>query len=301
MLNRQLKSTVLLIAYNRPDLFSQLLNSFENSIDSNSQFVVIVHQVGNSQVQDLISQFSSKHKLVHVIPTTGDNATAMANISFNRLTGYDYCFDSLKSDYVIAFEDDVVMSTDILKFSEYIMFKHWDEKDFKGINFGSYVKFNEATSKEYSKVRHGIHGPASAIHKNTWIQFNKSIARSRANSTHWDGAIEYMLKTGFMVCPINSRYMDYGHGGTHAPALSSDMYFVKLNDSYTNNYLRNNFVYTLTKNSIPWMVDMPIYCSRENWKYRLLYFFNSRNNLYIFYKIERLIYKLFILKKKSRA
>jgi hypothetical protein len=291
-----LKSTLLIVAFNRPELLAKLFESFEKSENSQSQFVVIVHQEGNIRVKNQISLFQSRHKLVHVVQTEGVKGTTEANIAFNRFKGYDYCFNVLQSDYVIALEDDVIISSDVFKFTEFIMSEYWAEKHFRGINFGSYVKFTDATSRQYSKVRYGIHGPASAIHKKTWRQFNNSSVRIRAEDTHWDGAIEYFLKTGFMICPVNSRYLDFGYGGSHTLS-SNDAYFVNLNESYIKNYVNDDFKYSLVKITIPWFVDMHLYRPNENWKYCLLYFVNLRNDKYFFFKLERLLYKVLILKR----
>jgi len=91
--------------------------------------------------------------------------------------------------------------------------------------------------------------------------------------------------------------MDNGHGGTHAPTLSSDEHFVKLKTSFVNGFITDNFNYTLNSRDHSWREDALVYKFYQNWKYKFLYFLNYRNDNYGFYKLERAFYRLFILGK----
>jgi len=164
--NHPFKFSILIIAFNRPQHLLQLFKSLEDYCSSEIPQIVIVHQVGNNDVELLISEFKLKNKNCMVLKFDGSEKSLISNISFNRIEGLKFCFDVINCDYVIALEDDVVVGSDILKFTEFIMNKYWNKRNFRGINYGSHEKYSIDTSRYFSQVRFGIQGPGSAIHKN---------------------------------------------------------------------------------------------------------------------------------------
>lgn len=167
MLNLELKYAILIICYNRPRHLEKLFQSLEDYCLLESQQIVIVQQVGNIEVELLISKFREKTKKCMVLAFDGSQKSLIANISFNRLEGYKFCFNVLNYDYVIALEDDVVVGSDILYFTEFIMNKYLSKRNFRGINYGSHENYSDNTQGYFSQVRFGIQGPGSAIHRNT--------------------------------------------------------------------------------------------------------------------------------------
>jgi hypothetical protein len=297
MLNFELQYAILIIAYNRPKHLEKLFQSLEDYCLLESSQIVIVQQVGNTEVEHLIFKFKEKTKNCMVLTFDGSGKSLIANISFNRLSGYKFCFDILNCDYVIALEDDVVVGSDILDFTGFIMNKYWGKRNFRGINYGSHQGYSVTTQGFFSQVRFGIQGPGSAIHRNTWKRLNTPSNNLKSQYVLFDGVFEYFLKTGFMITPVNSRIMDNGHGGTHAPISSTDEHFVKLKNSFVNGFIDHRLNYILDNKNHSWTPDALVYRFNQNWKYKILNFLNYRNDIYFFYKLERAFYRLFILGK----
>lgn len=133
---------------------------------------VIVQQQGNDAVSGLIQDFISRRENSFLLITNGSAKYVSANISFNRIAGYRFCFDKLGCEYVVALEDDVVISQDFFYFARFIMNKFYNDTHFRGVNFGSHEKYSSASVVNYQKIRFGIQGPASAITRRSWKKIN---------------------------------------------------------------------------------------------------------------------------------
>ena len=297
----KLNSTILVIAFKRPGLLLNLFNSLESAGDLKSMSIVIVHQIGDEDVNRLIIDFQIKYPRTRVKKIDGSDKTSTENISYNRIEGLRICFEELRADYVIALEDDVQVASDILDFTEFTMRHHWEMPRFRGVNYGSHEIYADSSSRNYARVRYGIHGPASAITINTWRKIYTARNLKRSKYIIFDGLFEYYLKTGFMITPENSRYIDLGYGGTHTPDSPENPYFFKLKSSFVGNLVQNNFSYTFNEIQHSWRSDALIYNKRENFKFQILYLSNSRNDSFVFHKIERAIYRFFILKKFKKV
>ena len=158
--------------------------------------------------------------------------TPLENINHNRFLAYEVAFNEFRADWVLAVEEDVVLSKDAVVFTEFVVSKFSGRRFFRGINLGSREPFDERLFNTYSLLRYGLHGQASVIGKKTWkfIQRRSLIAKF---STHgFDSLIESHLKTGFMVTPNLSRSLDTGWDGTHMPNDQNDVYFQEMNKSF---------------------------------------------------------------------
>jgi len=192
---------------------------------------VIVHQVGNRMTAKAIEDFLSRNSNSILIQINGSQRSSTENISFNRHLGLKFCFETLSAEYVVALEDDVEVSIDIFNFTKFVMRKYSKNRNFRGINYGSFEPHGDQSSLYYSKVRFGVHGPASTITKMTWKRLNVPRVREKLTRLLYDGVFEYFCKTGFMITPENSRFLDIGYNGTHTPGVS-DPYFHKMASSF---------------------------------------------------------------------
>jgi hypothetical protein len=301
MAQHQLRSAILIIAFKRPELLQNLFESLESTGDLKSKNIVIIQQIGNEGVSDIIVNFQKKYTNTLVKRTDGSGKDSTENISFNRIEGLRICFDDIGAEYVIALEDDVQVASDIFEFTNFIMKKYWDIPRFRGINYGSHENYSQVSSRKYAKARFGLHGPASAITKKTWEKINTSKNIKRSQYIIFDGLFEYYMKTGFMITPENSRYIDLGYGGTHTPENSDNSYFSNLKTSFVGNQVVDKFVYELNHQQKFWQNDALVYKKRNNLKYQILYFANYRNDNFIFRRLERAIYRLFVLKKLTKV
>ena len=295
MVHTELKPVVLIITYMRPNLLLNLFESLKSATDLNALDIVIIHQIGNDEVKNIILDFQQNYQKVVVKSIDGSGKNSTENISFNRIEGLRISFEELKADYVIALEDDVQVASDIFDFSTFIMNRYWAAPFFRGINYGSHEKYSDALSRNYAKVRFGIHGPASAITVKTWNKIYTAKNVMRSKYIIFDGLFEYYLKTGFMITPENSRYLDLGYSGTHTPDKNNS-YFLKLKESFVGDSVKSNFYYTMNEIKHSLRSDALIYKAKDNLLYGLISMANSRNDNVVFKKIERAMYRFFILK-----
>jgi hypothetical protein len=225
----KIQGAVLVVAFDRAKELRKCLTSIVNQTELNCPLVVF-HQIGNQSVKEVIDEFEPKiHKIVSF---TRLGETPLENINTNRILGYEYCFQILNSEWVLAVEDDIELGGDAIRFVSEMFQVHEKKVWFRGVNLGSFELENKVSLEGYSKLSYGLHGQAAAISKRTWRHFNPRKLLKSATTTPLDSAMENFLKMGYMVTPNRSRYLDNGWNGTHAPKDPNDSYFKKLRKSW---------------------------------------------------------------------
>lgn len=223
------QGAVLVVAFNRAHELRRCLSSIINQTGLDCPLVVF-HQIGNQSVREVIDEYESKiHKLISFTPL---GETPLENINTNRIFGYEYCFQILQSEWVLAVEDDIELGGDAISFVSEMFQVHQKKVWFRGVNLGSFELENQASLEGYSRLSYGLHGQAAAISKRTWRHFRPKKLLNNARTKPLDGAMENFLKLGYMVTPNRSRYLDNGWNGTHAPKDPNDSYFTKLRKSW---------------------------------------------------------------------
>jgi hypothetical protein len=220
--------------------------------------VVIVHQIGHNKVREVISQFRSS--IDYLIEIDGKNLTPLENINRNRILGYQIGFDWLQADWVLAVEEDVLVSPDTLSFITKMMNIYFNKLFFRGINLGSREPRSSENFKTYSRLRYGLHGQASAITSKTWRHFNCQKLLQKSGTHPFDSQVENYLKHGFMVTPNNSRYLDNGWNGTHAPKNPDDKYYRELAASWVNFTPLAEDEYIFKNINHSWRQDVKVFC-----------------------------------------
>ena len=254
-----MQQTVLIIGFNRPSLLRNCLRSVVSSFESSNFRKVIVLQKGDVESESVVDDFRSQSDLTVYID--GSGLSTVENISRNRYLGYSLCFDLLRSDLVVALEEDVEISADALFFAQEMHKTYEKNRSYKGINLGSAIPRNEAEPDTYSLIRYGVMGPASAITSRSWKNFDfKKLMENKYSD--WDGTMEDYFKTGFMVTPNLSRYVDLGVNGAHANPHINGTYFSQLNESFVGSFQNDKKTYTLKsmphrwrKDAIPWKLS----------------------------------------------
>lgn len=224
------QGAILLATYSRPDELEMCLKSLTNQLARVEPVIVVIFQRGNLQVQRVLEKFRAD--IHYIFETDALGASPLENINFNRILGYELCFEYLKFDWVLAVEEDIVISNDSFDFCNEAMTKYWKNPFFRGVNLGSYEKMNVADKPTYSLISYGLHGQASAITKPTWDRLPKNTLRKFARIDGFDGQVENFLKIGFFVTSNSSRYLDYGWNGTHASRDKHDNYYQRLRESW---------------------------------------------------------------------
>lgn len=284
-----MSQSILIIGFNRPHLLDNCIKSVL-AADKESLFrKVLVLQKGDPECEKLAISYKSKFDLVTFVE--GANLSTIENISRNRYLGYQLCFKILLSDLVIALEEDVEISVDALAFSLEMHERFKSSKQYRGINFGSSIPREKSKPDTFSLMRYGIMGPASAITSRTWERYNfDKLIRSK--NLDWDGAMEPYIKTGFMVTPNLSRYLDLGTQGVHARAGISDSYFKMLQESFVGNLKLNSTDYRIDNTKQDWRRDAILWRKNQDFIFFVRKLILSRRNglkfLYTYKKLKNL-------------
>lgn len=224
------KIAIAIISFKRKELLVQTLKSIEIANLKHKLPIVIVQQV-NEEVEvilETIRDFKFELKMI----VNGNNLNQEENINKNRILAWQSLFDFLGAEAALVLEDDAILAEDSIDFAVQIFSKYANRPYFRGINFGSLETSDQDLQSSYSKLRYGIHGPASLITRKT---FEKSLVRHVVKTNgliSWDGWIEQFLKTGFMITPNQSKFLDLGIYGTHADIKENAHYFNLLRESF---------------------------------------------------------------------
>lgn len=272
--------TLVVTSFNRPKLIRDCLDSCLNLENLDQYKIVMVHQRGNSEVEKVIAEYSKIFSTL--VSTEPSGRITDAYITNNRILGLYIGFEFWKSDFVVSIEEDVIIAPDSLKFIEYAYEKYSNNRNFRGVNLGSRLSSFDIEPNSYSLLRFGMHGPASMITKMTWNKINPSRVMKNA-SIIFDAQVEFVLKTGFMVTPNASRYIDQGLEGSHTGNNPDDSYFQGLRRSFVGN-LGVIHSYFLKNRKPVWRRDCIVYNSKDNYK------FNIKSKLYwLLLKFPRII------------
>jgi hypothetical protein len=222
---------ISIVTHNRPDLLEKTIESVLLAVKKRNIAIYVIWQQPNDSTVELtrrvLDNFSGNLK--QIVIQQKKYAIAEDNIDAARLNALEIAFQNPSINYAIVLEDDVCVADDMCEFVESVIVKHGTEKAFRGINFGS--KETHGYAEGYSKNRYGIHGPASMITRRTLVKSGLSQKYGKILPKTWDGFIESYLKTGYMVTPNLSRYIDYGINGTHTNE-SNLPYFEGLQKSF---------------------------------------------------------------------
>jgi hypothetical protein len=224
-----MKKSLVITAFDRPKLLEKCLESVFQQPTLGEYNIVVVQQKGDERVNQIIRQ--AEERFSTLVCTDGSGASTDAKITNNRILGLMIAFDFWKSDFVISIEDDVEIASDAFHFVEEMYKCYHEDSRFRGVNFGSKLHFNEERHNTYSRLRFGLHGPASMITSPTWklLKPNRVL---KNDSIIFDAQIEFAIKSGFMVTPNASRYIDCGLVGSHTGKNPDLSYFDGLKRSF---------------------------------------------------------------------
>lgn len=270
-----MRQTVLIIGFNRPNLLENCIKSVLAADDNELFEKVLVLQKGDLRAEKIADDY--REILDVCVFVDGSNFSTIENISRNRYLGYQIGFDFLQSDLVVALEEDVEISFDALTFSLLIHKKFESVKQYRGINFGSSIPREKEEPDTYSLIRFGIMGPASAIPKQTWKKFDFEKLMKKKNED-WDGAMEPYIKTGFMVTPNLSRYIDLGTHGVHARAGVNESYFKGLEESFVGSHRIEYETYKLKNTQQKWRRDAILWKRHQDLSFQIRKMILSRKN-----------------------
>lgn len=226
--------TVVIFSYSRATLLNECIRSVLEANSSADWNKILVWQQGKPETEEVVMSYKKLFDLVLI--SSGQEATTLGNINYNRILGTDVAFRIFKSELVLGIEEDTVISKDALDFCSFSFYKYRKHPYFRGINLGSVESFDLELSKTYSLIRYATVSQASAITRDTWNKLPLEPLMKNIDDEGWDSRFERVTKTGFMVTPNNSRSMDKGWGGTHAPVDSNHASYVNQRASFVDTY-----------------------------------------------------------------
>lgn len=258
-----------IITHRRPELLQKCIKSVNLALGGRDIKPYIFWQTSQTDT-DLWTLNTLKEHSAHIKKIVTSNQIFQEpnkNIDRARIECLQELFAEPRIQFALILEDDVEISKDTFDFIEHTLSKHHNDSKFRGINLGSQELVSDCGG--YSKVRYGIHGPASLISRITWNNSGLSSMNQIKQMEPWDSEVESYLKTGFMVTPNLSRYIDNGINGTHADA-SGSKYFDGLAASFAKlqECLGNNPEYKLNNIKHSWRKDSHSYRRLMNWFYQ---------------------------------
>ena len=258
--------SVVLKTFNRPELLKKCLHSLFECTGFRGHKLIVIHQTGNEEVAGILEDFKSEiHSLVQTRPSGSNVESCITN---NTMLGFWLAFDFWQADYVLALEEDVQIGKDALEFAYQMFIKYRLDGRFRGVNLGSVLPRSLDRYSTYTRTRYGLHGPAGMITRSTWNDLDLQKL-SGVSADNFDALMEFNLKSGFMVAPNNSRYLDRGFVGTHSTKLDqASSYFTGLESSFVS-VDSTEMSYRENAEDPNWRRDCKIYSPSENWIYDL--------------------------------
>ena len=232
---------------------------------------LVVHQIG---VQESIAVSEKFRELLNIKYVEPYSSNPLACINHNRYFGLEFLFDEHGVDAVLAVEDDVEIARDSALFCAFAIDKYGGNPNFRGVNLGSRISKTSQSKviNSFSLVRYGLHGQAGLLTSTSW-SYIKKYDLGLGALDGFDAQIESYLKTGFMVTPNYSRYLDRGFDSyaIHAPKNSEDAAFTATKNSYIGrDYIVPNVPYSLKQiYYTSWRIDAVAYKRIDKLKYWL--------------------------------
>jgi len=259
---------------------------------------IFVLQLGNVQVEALIH--NNRDSGTEIIEVDGRTRTPLGNMNFNRWLALEKAFEEYACDWVLSIEEDIEVAPETLIFTEEMFAKYKSDSKFRGINLGSILS-SDTLVNTYSLQRFGVHGCGSVMTRNTWKKIRKLQIHRTLKEFALDGAIEGIAKSGFMVTPNVTLYLDHGwDSGTHNKSNYEDLHFVLNTESWQTRLKAVPTEFTEMPISIPWRDDCVLYDKKDNLKY---FIFGVKSRIYHTIPYQRLLklkksIKMFIVKSR---
>lgn len=255
---------VSIITFNRPHLLESCLSSVKNAMTRSSYPVYLIIQDSSPEDEEVLAKYSDLiSKVIHV---QGNRRGVEELINSNRILAWEYAFIIENHEYVICLEDDIEISCDFFGFTEQVLDLNENEENFMGINYGSFEI--DLRNGGFSKIRYGIHGPASLITRRSFEKFKTGYLSRLRGKIAWDSWVEPITKMGFMATSNIAKYRDNGINGTHTSSDANSEYFVKLNTSFQYGADNPSDLVWIENVSHSWRTDCVSFIAKDNPRYR---------------------------------
>lgn len=253
--------------YSRPHLLRNCLNSIYSMVNVELYQKVFLLQIGDKEVESLVYEFADKR--TEVIEVDGSKRSPLQNMNFNRWTALERAFNVYGCDWVLSIEEDVEVAPETLLFIEQVLSDCRALPYFRGINLGSNLNAPELADT-YSFQRFGVHGCGTVMTRETWKKVQRWRIKRTLNSFALDGALEGIVKTGFMVTPNVTLYLDNGwDSGTHTKGTGAEPHYQSIRESWSVRKSNYSPAFRNFQIQIPWRQDCLPYVKDENLRFKI--------------------------------
>lgn len=221
---------IFLSTFTRSTLLEECIKSILSATDRERYIFFVIQQGGNEETSRIIEKY--RDQIDYVFFSQVKYESAIKNINYNRVKGYEIAFGKLNCEYAVAVEDDVEISRDALVFVDQMMNKFARHRNFGCVNLLSLGNPNEL-EEGFSIYRSPLIGQGSAINSKLWGAFIRNGVKGRIDFEPFDGAVEDLVKCKFSIFPNRSRILDKGWEGTHS-TNENDTYFVLNKQSWVS-------------------------------------------------------------------
>jgi hypothetical protein len=256
---------ISIISYQRSQLLQKCLESVSRAMSVKQYPMYVVVQDVDLEVEAVLQSYSEIINEIIYVESNGEGVEQLINQ--NRVKAWETPLIRDGWSYVLCLENDVEVASDIFTFTEHVIKQNSTLKGFWGINYGSFETL--ASVDTYSRLRFGVHGPASLISQKSFKRFNVDKLIRLKGAVAWDSWVEPLTKTGFMATSNLARYRDNGINGTHANIEINSEYFDKLRKSFELIPTRVDVTYVHKDVTHSWRKDCKVYRKRDNTLNRL--------------------------------
>ena len=257
------KGAIVLVAYNRPDELQRVLSSIKSSKREIINELVISLHLGNRDVEALCYEIDWIR--TRILEKRHDSSSTKKKINQNVFAGIKGAFENPANDWAVVIEDDIVVSEDFFFFVSEMMKRFSKDKNFFGINGFSGVPRKNSKSSEFGRYRYGF-GWGWALSREKWISLNRYW--SGQEDFHWDQLIEPVVKSGYVIMPLQSRIKNIGFNekASHTYRKGQDFYVQeqKLLDSFVET--TSNGLYEERSIDLNWRHDCRVYLNFPRWQ-----------------------------------
>jgi hypothetical protein len=234
-----LKGTIVLVCYDRPNQLQVTIDQLKIAQDYDLFKTIVVQQLGNEEVSSIVRRSLPHAKVLQ----TGYNekTSIRKKINANVYTGVTDAFRDPNCDFVIILEDDIAVATDFLWFMRFVIWKMYDDENFRAVNGFSKMKnkpFRKNFALGYVRLNFGV-GWGWAIKRDTFLKLKEIWHGDEDN--HWDGLIEDFMRTGFVVNPLISRILNVGLEGSGTHSGINEVLESEIADSFENHITETGY------------------------------------------------------------
>ena len=202
-----MNQAILIVAYNRYKILINNLKHLKKCKNYQNFHKVLVLQDAKKKIINKIKKIDKK--IIIIKTSYSSNYTVYSKVNNNIMKGFNFCFDELRSNYVVFIEDDIVPGYDFLFFSDFIIKKYQNIKEFFAFN-GFSKQYLGNNKYSYSKFIYGI-GKGWAIPKRNFLIIKDHFIKilNPECKRFFDVHLELFIKKNFFVImPYRSRTLE---------------------------------------------------------------------------------------------